>query len=83
MTKPSMRCVRTWAVRSPSGLPGTLAGEEGGRLGTLTAAGRTGGGRGEDGGGGLQLVVVVSREGCSTSGDLLTGRLDVREDVTA
>lgn len=85
ITKPSTRCVRTCVVSILSGLPGTLAGAEGGWLGPLTAAGRTGGGRGGGGGGGLLLlllavvvvveeveVVVVSCEGTSTCGDLIT-----------
>lgn len=76
MTKPSMRCVRTWVVCILSGLRGALVGEEGGWLGPLTAAGRTGGGREGDGGGG---VLVVSREDSSTTGDLIIERLGVME----
>lgn len=60
-----------------SGLPGRLAGAEGGWLGPLAAAGRMGGGRGGGGGGGLLpllllMVAVVSWEGSSTCGDLIT-----------
>lgn len=89
MTKPSMRCVRTWVVRILSGLPGTLAGDEWGWLGPLTAAGRMGGGRGGDGGGRslllpllvlLVVVVVVIWVGSSATGDLITERLDMMED---
>lgn len=42
-----------------------------------------GGGRGGDGGGGLLLLlllVVVSWDGSSTTGDLITERLDMMED---
>lgn len=80
MTKPSTRCVRTWDVRILSGLPGRLAGEEGGWLGPRTAAGRMGGGRGGDGGGRLLLLLLVSWDGSSTTGDLITERLDMMED---
>lgn len=65
-------------MRILSGLPGTLAGAEGGWLGPRTAAGRTGKGRAGGGGGGLLLLeaeveeVVVSCEGSSTCGDLIT-----------
>lgn len=86
MTKPSMRCVRTWVVRILSGLPGRLDGADGEWLGPLTAAGNMGGGRG----GGLLLlllvvVVAVSWEGSSTCDDLITEWLDMMEDelVTA
>lgn len=90
MTKPSTRCVRTWV--DLLGLPGRLAGAEGGWLGTLAEAGRRGGGKGEGGGGGGLLVpllpllsVVVSWEDSSTCGDLITEWLGVMEDepVTA
>lgn len=73
MTKPSTRCVRTWV--DLLGLPGRLAGAEGGWLGTFAEAGRRGGGKGEGGGGGGLLVpllpllsVVVSWEDSSTGG---------------
>lgn len=83
ITKPSTRCVRTCVVSILSGLPGTLAGDEGGWLGPRTAAGMMGGGRGGDGGGGLLLLlllVVVSWDGSSTTGDLITEWLDMMED---
>lgn len=88
MTKPSTRCVRTWV--DLLGLPGRLAGAEGGWLGTFAEAGRRGGGKGEGGGGGGLLVpllpllsVVVSWEDSSTGG--LLQWLGVMEDepVTA
>lgn len=78
MTNPSTRCVSTWVVCMLSGLPGRLAGEKGGWLGPLTAAGKMGGGRGGEGGG--RLLLLVSWDGSSTTGDLMTEQLDMMED---
>lgn len=68
MMNPSTRCVRIWVVSILSGLPGRLAGAEGGWLGPLAAAGSMAGGKG--GGGGLLPLLVVSWKGASTCGDL-------------